>query len=202
VLGHSKTAMSENGYSGMRHPLSLRRGTDEKGADMDETCETSCIYASPLGDITLAAREDALVGLWFVGQKYDLGTLFSHGEGDSPALASARAWLDRYFAGEKPSLDDLPPLAPDGTAFQRLVWDELLTIPYGQTTTYGAIARRIAESTGRSTSARAVGAAVGRNRISIIVPCHRVLGADGSLTGYAGGVERKAALLKLEGVAL
>lgn len=167
---------------------------------MTEVCTTTCIYESPLGRITLASSDGALTGLWFAGQKYDLDSLGEHAEGDCPALTSARAWLDRYFAGKNPSLKELPPLTPEGTAFQHLVWDELLTIPYGKTTTYGAIARRVEKRLGHRSSARAVGAAVGRNHISIIIPCHRMVGSDGSLTGYAGGIERKRALLKLEDV--
>lgn len=115
-------------------------------------------------------------------------------------LTQAVTWLDAYFAGEKPSSKDLP-INPKGTAFQKLVWNELLKIPYGKTTTYGQIAAKLAQQLGKPRmSAQAVGGAVGRNPISIIVPCHRVLGANGALTGYAGGVERKKWLLAHEGM--
>ena len=108
-----------------------------------------------------------------------------------------RRWLDVYFSGRKP--DFTPPTAPAGTAFQQSVWEILRTIPYGETTTYGAIARRIEQNTGCRMSAQAVGGAVGRNPISILIPCHRVIGADGSLTGYAGGLDKKERLLQWEG---
>ncbi|WP_345719197.1 methylated-DNA--[protein]-cysteine S-methyltransferase [Actinomyces procaprae] len=169
-------------------------------------------FNSPLGPMTLAAATGeglpeggAVVGAWFDGQKHDRAGLadgaltVTAGDPDEPAaLAAARAWLECYFAGEDPG--PIPALAPTGTDFQRRVWDRLRTIPRGQTTTYGRIAADLAAATGRPTSARAVGSAVGRNPISILVPCHRVLGADGSLTGYAGGPDRKAALLRLEGI--
>ena len=154
----------------------------------------ACEYKSPLGAITLAADGDALAGLWLEGQKY-FGAGRALTPGDAPALALARDWLDRYFAGERPAPRELS-LAPAGTEFQRAVWALLCEIPYGETSTYGALARRMP---GGMTSPRAVGAAVGRNPISIIIPCHRVLGADGSLTGYAGGLERKRWLLEFEG---
>ena len=108
-----------------------------------------------------------------------------------------RAWLDRYFRGEDPG--PAPPLAPAGTAFQRAVWEVLREIPYGRTATYGQVAQAAGRGLGRNTSPRAAGSAVGRNPISLLIPCHRVVGAGGSLTGYAGGLERKEALLKLEG---
>lgn len=154
-------------------------------------------YASPLGEILLASDGEAITGLWFLGAKY-----FARGldpaarERDLPVFQSAKAWLDAYFAGRKPGA--LPPLRPAGTDFQRRVWDLLLQIPYGATTTYGALARRLAEGRGR-VSAQAVGGAVGHNPISLLIPCHRVVGAGGSLTGYAGGVDKKLALLRLEG---
>lgn len=165
------------------------------------TIALTCRHSTPLGDVTLAERDGSLVGLWFVGQRYDLLHLGPHEEGKNPVLDAAGRWLDEYFAGRRPGTEGLP-LRPNGTEFQRLVWDELLRIPYGETTTYGTIASRIAEATGRRTSARAVGSAVGRNPISIIVPCHRVVGSTGSLTGYAGGIDRKRALLAFEGVEL
>lgn len=159
-------------------------------------------YDSPLGEILLAADEEGLTGLWFVGQKYfayRLGTEAS--EGETPAIAAARRWLDTYFSGSAP--DFTPPLRPVGSAFQRAVWDALLHIPYGKTTTYGALAHSVAARLGRaSMSAQAVGGAVGHNPVSLIIPCHRVVGADGSLTGYAGGIDKKVRLLKLEGADL
>ncbi len=157
-------------------------------------------YESPLGWMTLAQRDGKLVGAWFDGQKHDRANLGASAQaqpGEDATLDEAAAWLDAYFAGEEPTW--LPPLRPVGTDFQRRVWRELLSIPYGRTTTYGQVARSIAAKTGRKASARAVGAAVGRNPISILIPCHRVLGADGSLTGYAGGTQRKQILLSLEG---
>ena len=107
-------------------------------------------------------------------------------------------WLDLYFAGKEPHF--MPALSPDGTAFQQAVWEILRTIPYGETTTYGAIAKRLEKNTGKRMSAQAVGGAVGRNPISILIPCHRVIGADGGLTGYAGGLDKKEYLLGLEGI--
>ena len=147
-------------------------------------------YDSPLGGILLAADETGLVGLWFDGQKYFARTLPAETvQKSTPILAEAARWLDLYFAGYVP--DFTPPLHLIGSAFRLRVWARLLEIPYGQTTTYGALL-------GDGASARAVGGAVGRNPISIIVPWHRVIGADGSLTGYAGGVDRKIRLLALE----
>lgn len=155
-------------------------------------------YPSPLGEILLAADDVGLTGLWFEGQKYFARGLGGGREtGETSVLADAKRWLDVYFSGREP--DFTPPLHTCGSAFQREVWDILCTIPYGQTTTYGAIAARIAARRGLAhMSAQAVGGAVGRNAISIIVPCHRVVGSGGSMTGYAGGVERKIALLRLE----
>ena len=147
--------------------------------------------ASPLGGVTLASDGAALTGLWFHGQAHFGATLSgAAAERDCPVLAEAARWLDCYFSGEIP--DFTPPLRLTGTPFQMAVWEALRAIPYGETVTYGALARRL------NTSARAVGGAVGRNPISLIVPCHRVVGADGSLTGYAAGKERKAYLLTLE----
>lgn len=154
--------------------------------------------ASPLGGITLAGDGEALTGLWFDGQKYFAATLSApHEERRLPVFARTERWLAAYFDGKAP--DFTPPLRPKGTAFQREVWDVLLTIPYGQTTTYGRIAETLARRHGRrSLSAQAVGAAVARNPISLLIPCHRVVGANGALTGYAGGLEKKARLLALE----
>lgn len=157
-------------------------------------------YHAPLGVLTLACdgTETALAGLWLEGQKYALGQLKElPPRGDPPIFAQARDWLDRYFAGTRPASWELP-LAPAGSDFQRAVWEELRRVPYGKTVTYGELAAALARR-GRRTSPRAVGSAVGRNPISIVIPCHRVLGADGSLTGYAGGVERKEWLLRHEG---
>ena len=154
-------------------------------------------YMSPLGGVTLAADGSALTGLWFDGQKYFAASLSAdHAEKMLPVFAEAERWLDRYFSGSIP--DFVPPLNPRGTVFRRLVWKFLLTVPYGQTVTYGEIADRLAAQTGQPVSARAVGGAVGHNPVSLIIPCHRVIGADGSLTGYAGGLDRKTWLLRLE----
>ena len=150
-------------------------------------------YASPVGVLTLAGEGENIVGLWLEGQKYFGAKLDLSGEGALPVFDRARDWLDRYFAGEWPSPAELP-LAPVGTPFQKTVWKALCEIPCGETVTYGELAKRL------HTSPRAVGSAVGHNPISIIVPCHRIMGADGSLTGYAGGVERKKWLLAHEGV--
>lgn len=184
-------------------------------------------YASPLGEITLASDGSALTGLWFVGQKHYAGipgndcaekASFVFGQnddctgeshailqsdgGEEKALQIFRetaSWLDIYFSGKEP--DFMPEIALSGTPFQMAVWKILKTVPYGQTITYGEIALQIAEQRGiRRMSAQAVGGAVGRNPISILVPCHRVVGKSGNLTGYAGGIERKTSLLKLEGV--
>ena len=157
------------------------------------------LFASPLGEILLVSDGETLSGLYFEGQKYVPALPEAEKDPSLPVFKSARAWLERYFAGEKPEVD--LPLCAAGTAFQRAVWDLLKEIPYGATVTYGELAERLAARRGRPCSARAVGAAVGRNPISLIVPCHRVIGADGSLTGYAGGLARKRALLQLEGIA-
>ena len=150
-------------------------------------------YHSPLGRMTVAAEGDALTALVIEGQKYESQHLAGEGQlRETPVLHTARLWLDRYFAGENPSVSELA-LAPKGTDFQRRVWDALLEVPYATTDTYGALASRL------GTSARAVGSAVGRNPISVIIPCHRVLAADGGLAGYAGGLENKKKLLRLEG---
>ena len=151
-----------------------------------------------MGGILLAADETGLRGLWFDGQKYFARDLSAERiEQNTPAITEAKRWLDIYFAGKEP--DFLPPLHPAGSLFQQAVWALLLQIPYGQTVTYGQLAARLAAERGLARmSAQAVGGAVGRNRISLIIPCHRVLGADGSLTGYAGGLDRKAKLLAWE----
>ena len=150
-------------------------------------------YSSPLGMLTVAAEENLITVLVIDGQKYMARHLKGETtEREAPILKQAEQWLDRYFSGEKPDPAELS-LSPKGSEFQKRVWKELLKIPYGMTDTYGGIAERL------GSSARAVGSAVGRNPISILIPCHRVLGRDGNLTGYAGGVENKKKLLELEG---
>ena len=151
-------------------------------------------YDSPLGMLTVAARGEALTALVIDGQRYAERHLAGEGrERETEPLNRARLWLDAYFAGERPALTTLP-LRPAGTAFQQAVWRELLKIPYGETRSYGELA------SGLGSSPRAVGGAVGRNPLSVFIPCHRVLSADGSLTGYAGGLENKKKLLCLEGI--
>ena len=170
----------------------------------------SCTYQSPVGELTLCADAGAdpdggaLRGLWIQGQKYFGAGLpapmIPVATCDNAVLSQAAAWLDAYFGGERPSPHDLP-LDPAGTPFRHLVWGILQEIPYGQTITYGEVARQVARAQGRVAMASlAVGGAVGRNPLSVIVPCHRVVGTDGSLTGYAGGLERKLWLLGHEGV--
>lgn len=158
----------------------------------------TCTYKSTLGDILLSADETGLTGLWFKGQKYFANTLPNEKiSQETPILTEAKRWLDIYFSGREP--DFTPPLHPAGSMFRQAVWKILLQIPYGQTVTYGEIARQIAEMRHTSRmSAQAVGGAVGHNEVSIIIPCHRVVGANGSLTGYAGGIDKKISLLKLE----
>ena len=160
----------------------------------------TCAYASPLGSLLLAAEKEALTGRWLPGQKYYAAGLTEDATEDTshPVLLAAADWLDAYFAGDKPEISALP-LAPGGSDFQKLIWGLLREIPYGETTTYGTLAAKAETRLGRKTAARAVGAAVGRNPISIIIPCHRVLGADRSLTGYAGGLDKKEWLLRHEG---
>ena len=155
-------------------------------------------YKSPLGDILLAADEVGLTGLWFEGQKYFANTLpDEHIPQETEILTEAKKWLDVYFSGEEPKFT--PSLHPTGSEFRQAVWRILLQIPYGQTITYGEIARKMAEIKNTSRmSAQAVGGAVGHNEISIIIPCHRVVGTNGSLTGYAGGIDKKISLLELE----
>ncbi|RTL39045.1 MAG: methylated-DNA--[protein]-cysteine S-methyltransferase [Burkholderiales bacterium] len=149
--------------------------------------------STPLGPLTAARSAAGLSGLWFDGQKHHPGPLdVPHDDGRDPVLNATADALAAYFSGRPVAL---PALDPAGTAFQREVWQALLTIAPGQPATYGALAERL----GRASAARALGAAVGRNPISVLVPCHRVIGADGSLTGYAGGLARKQALLALEG---
>lgn len=165
------------------------------------TCE------SPIGLLTLACDGDSLVGLWIENQKYYGGTILGAAarKDDMPVFGAAKKWLDRYFAGDKPSISELP-LAPIGSEFRREVWGILCEIPYGEVTTYGRIAKKIAAAHGAHNQtympSRAVGGAVGHNPVSIIIPCHRVIGSDGSLTGYAGGVAAKKKLLEIEGIDL
>ena len=155
-------------------------------------------YNSPLGGILLAADEIGLTGLWFNGQKYFARSLpAGYTEQNTPALSEAKRWLEVYFTGKKP--DFMPPLHIVGSAFRRAVWEILLQIPYGKTTTYGEIARQLTKKQKLPRmSAQAVGGAVGHNEISIIIPCHRVVGTNGSLTGDAGGIDKKIKLLELE----
>lgn len=155
-------------------------------------------YQSPIGGILLAADEAGLTGLWLDGEKYYAHRLApEHEEKDTPILAQALEWLTIYFSGKEPPF--LPPLHMTGTPFQLSVWKILQKIPYGKTVTYGEIAKETARQKGLSRmSAQAVGGAVGHNEISIIVPCHRVVGTNGSLTGYAGGIDKKVKLLTLE----
>lgn len=157
-------------------------------------------YDSPLGGILLVADEIGLTGLWFDGEKYFADALDpEHTAQETPILLEAKRWLDVYFSGQEP--DFTPPLHPIGSPFRQEVWELLFQIPYGQTTTYGALAKQMAAKHGLSRmSAQAVGGAVGHNEISIIIPCHRVVGTSGSLTGYAGGIDKKVKLLTLEKV--
>jgi len=159
-------------------------------------------YSSPVGLLTLACDGEHLTGLWIEDQKYFGSTApgaMESGDG-LPVLVQTAEWLDRYFAGERPDIRSVP-LAPAGSPFRQAVWKLLQEIPYGEVVTYGALARRLAAQLGRrSMSSQAVGGAVGHNPISIIIPCHRVVGSDGSLTGYAGGLDRKRWLLEHEGI--
>lgn len=157
-------------------------------------------YHSPIGRLLLSADEIGLTSVWLEGEKY-----FAHGlpadrrEACTPILADTKRWLDEYFSGKEP--DFMPPLHPIGSPFRQAVWQILRRIPYGKTVTYGEIAREMARQKGLpKMSAQAVGGAVGHNEISILIPCHRVVGAKGNLTGYAGGLSRKIQLLTLEGV--
>lgn len=155
-------------------------------------------YHSPIGDILLAADDIGLIGLWFEGQKYfALHLDKEHQEKDLPVFTETKRWLDIYFSGKEP--DFIVPLHFMGTDFQKEVWEILCSIPYGKTMTYGEIAEKIAfKKSLKHMSAQAVGGAVGHNHISILVPCHRVIGSNGNLTGYAGGIDKKIKLLTLE----
>ena len=166
-------------------------------------------YPSPIGEIILCATDSALTGLWIEGQRHFMKTTgnislqsaenkFTE-DAEQAILIRARMWLDAYFTGQKPSAAEIP-LAPAGSEFQRQVWKLLCKIPYGTVTTYGTLAKEIARLANRkSMSAQAIGGAVGRNPLSIIIPCHRVIGSNGSLTGYAGGILIKKKLLEFEG---
>lgn len=163
-------------------------------------CSTT--YPSPIGRITLACNRDNLVGLWIEGQKYYGGTIPGKmvGKNNMPIFDAAKRWLDRYFAGKRPTVSELA-LAPIGGEFRQGVWSILCEIPYGEVSTYGDIAKQMAvKMNKKSMSSQAVGGAVGHNPISIIIPCHRVVRRNGSLTGYAGGISTKVKLLELEDV--
>ena len=155
-------------------------------------------YSSPLGSITLASDGEAIIGLWFDGQKYFGETLREYEQGHAlPVFDEAERWLELYFSGKEPPFT--PKLRMCASAFRKTVWNILLTIPYGQTMTYGQIADIVAEKTGqKQMSAQAVGGAVAHNSVSLIIPCHRVVGTNGSLTGYAGGLDKKIRLLQME----
>ena len=159
---------------------------------------TTC--PSPVGQLTLASDGESLTGLWLEGQKYFGATMPEDAvrRDGLPVFSAAQSWLERYFAGEKPQPAELP-LRPAGGEFRQRVWKLLCGIPYGQVTTYGALARELEVQTGQAASSQAVGGAVGHNPISIVIPCHRVVGSGGNLTGYAGGLDRKVRLLELEG---
>lgn len=162
-----------------------------------------CKYDSPVGPVMAAGDGEAIEGLWLEGQKYYAATMEheAHMEqraGDFPVFQELGRWLNIYFTGKNP--DFMPPLAPKGSSFRQDVWEILKQIPYGQVTTYGAIAKQLEKKYHKPQSAQAVGGAVGHNPISILIPCHRVVGTNGSLTGYAGGIQKKIQLLELEHV--
>lgn len=160
---------------------------------MDYICE----IMTPVGKIDVISDGESIVGLWLQGQKYrDEEKIAGAADRELPIFEELKIWLEVYFSGRQPA--KMPPLKPTGSVFRQKVWDILMKIPYGQTTTYGSLAQRITEETGRRACAQAVGGAVGHNPISILIPCHRVIGSDGSLTGYAGGLEVKKYLLELE----
>lgn len=168
-----------------------------------ESTYVSTELGSPIGGITICGDGTSLCGLWMEGQKYFGGTIPGEmtpvAAKSDPVLKAAALWLEAYFAGRKPGLDELP-LAPIGSSFRQVVWEILKEIPYGEVTTYGDIACEAAARLGKKSMASlAVGGAVGHNPISIIIPCHRVVGANGSLTGYAGGLDKKLWLLEHEG---
>ena len=157
-------------------------------------------YSSKIGELTIVSDKENIIGVWIEGQKYfcnDIKEKLERQE-DLPIFIQTKNWLDRYFMGEKPEIKEIP-LKPRGGEFRQIVWKMLCEIPYGNVTTYGEIAKKVAKIQNKETmSGQAVGGAVAHNPISIIIPCHRVIGANGSLTGYAGGIDIKAQLLKLE----
>jgi methylated-DNA-[protein]-cysteine S-methyltransferase len=155
---------------------------------------------SPVGVLTVSSDGKNISGLWIAGQKYFAGTLEKNAcQKELPVFEDVRKWLAVYFSGKEP--DFMPPVVFKGSLFQKSVWNNLRAIPYGKTVTYGELAKKIAlNNDGKQTSARAVGGAVGHNPVSILIPCHRVIGLNGALTGYAGGVDIKEKLLRLEGV--
>lgn len=179
----------------------MSAGQEKAGKDVVKVMEYTHHYASTLGGITMASDGESLIGLWFDGQKNFLAGLSGAYEETSLMIFNDTVrWLDLYFSGRVP--DFTPRLSLRGSAFRKAVWDILRRIPYGERMAYGEIAARLSEKRGSPTSARAVGGAVGHNPISLIIPCHRVVGSDGSLTGYAGGVHRKKYLLVMEDFAL
>lgn len=156
-----------------------------------------CFYNSIVGKITIICNDNSLIGLFLENQKH-YPKAISAIEKETPIIRKTKQWLDIYFSGKSPDFD-IPLELDGGTAFQKDVWQILLTIPYGKTITYGKIAKILAEKKGITRmSAQAVGGAVGRNKISIVIPCHRVIGANGKVTGYDGGIDKKITLLKLE----
>ena len=163
---------------------------------------TSVFSESPVGSLVLESKDgERLRSCLFTTVRRGTKTPETSQRSHAPIFGQARDWLARYFAGERPNPAELP-LDPEGTAFQLSVWAVLAAIPYGETVTYGWVAERVGENRGKRTSARAVGGAVGANPLGIIIPCHRVIGANGSLTGFGGGLEAKVALLELEGIAM
>ena len=171
---------------------------------MDKTVFYKTEYSSPLGKLTICAKNNHLVGLWIEGQKYFANTVNVEmiSEDSLEIFKKTKKWLDEYFKGNRPNTKYLN-LSPIGNEFRQSVWKILCKIPYGEVTTYGDIAKEIAKQKGiERMSAQAVGGAVGHNPISIIIPCHRVIGKNGKLTGYAGGLDKKIKLLKIEGINL
>lgn len=154
-----------------------------------------CRMESPLGELLLEGDGESITGIWFADGRFAPHPDADDGEGEPFRLAAA--WLENYFSGKRPAPDAIP-VRLTGSPFQMLVWEELKRIPYGEVTTYGAIARTLEQKLGRRVAAQAVGGAVGRNPVSVLIPCHRVVGANGSLTGYGGGLWRKEFLLALE----
>ncbi len=196
VLSAKKTMTVADVATGDQHAAAIgRRTARNRSAESATTnrLQAQTLIDTPLGKLRMAATENGLAGLWFEGQQHHPGELKVPDEPTHAVLASAASQLAAYFRGQLHHFD--LPLDAAGTEFHRAVWQALMSIPPGETSTYGAIASRA----GRPAAVRAVGAAIGRNPISIIVPCHRVIGGDGSLTGYAGGLPRKQALLELEG---